>query len=494
MRLLHHGGLLGSEDLLDRRSLLGGEDRLDRRSLLGSNRGLGDERLLGHRYGVRRGLFRLRFLCGGHDGHTLGNRTGVRDRSVLGDRTRAAHRHVLGHRSDRALGGDTGVRHELRLGALLVDLGLRRLLRLLRRLTGERGLDALGQLARLVDPGVPGGLGADVGERRRGLPREHLALHLPGGPGLGRLSQARSGTGTRGDGGGRTRLGCDDPGVQSRGDATAHRDRSLQLSRLLRGFTVRFGNRNNRFRCLRPRAHRRLDAPRGRALRGQVPELRCVEVLGAGRHRARLPHRRARGATVGEGADRARGGVGEGRAEVQRTARRDGRGRRCGMPDGAQIDGTAVTPVRLVRAGLVHDGFLRSGLVDGGLVRTRLGYGGLRHGGLLRNRLLRGGLVRGAVVRDTLVRDLLRRHLLLRSRRVDCLDDGLGSGRRDLVAPGALGARQQQKVFVLGGGLGEVGVRAVRGNARLFHHACVLRQPLGRDLAGVGHAYPSPIG
>ncbi len=77
---------------------------------------------------------------------------------------------------------------------------------------------------------------------------------------------------------------------------------------------------------------------------------------------------------------------------------------------------------------------------------------------------------------------------------MDGLDDGLGSGRRDLVAPGTLGARQQQEVFVLGGGLGEVGVRAVRGNARLFHHACVLRQPLGRDLAGVGHAYPSPIG
>ena len=28
----------------------------------------------------------------------------------------------------------------------------------------------------------------------------------------------------------------------------------------------------------------------------------------------------------------------------------------------------------------------------------------------------------------------------------------------------------------------------------LLHHACVLRQSLARDLAGVGHAYPSPIG
>ncbi|NUO43558.1 MAG: hypothetical protein HOV82_16160, partial [Streptomyces sp.] len=78
--------------------------------------------------------------------------------------------------------------------------------------------------------------------------------------------------------------------------------------------------------------------------------------------------------------------------------------------------------------------------------------------------------------------------------RLQGLDDGLRCGRGDLVAPCALGARQQQQVFVLGGGLGEVGVRTVRGDARLFHHACVLRQSLARDLAGVGHAYPSPIG
>ncbi|WP_258573734.1 hypothetical protein [Streptomyces sp. KM273126] len=55
------------------------------------------------------------------------------------------------------------------------------------------------------------------------------------------------------------------------------------------------------------------------------------------------------------------------------------------------------------------------------------------------------------------------------------------------MAPRTLGARQQQ-LFVHGGGLGEVGVRTRRVDARLLHHACVLRQPLGRDLAGVGHA------
>ncbi|PAK24944.1 hypothetical protein CJD44_19580 [Streptomyces sp. alain-838] len=77
---------------------------------------------------------------------------------------------------------------------------------------------------------------------------------------------------------------------------------------------------------------------------------------------------------------------------------------------------------------------------------------------------------------------------LVRARLVHGLDDRLRRGRRDLVAPGALGSRQQQQVLVLGGGLGEVGVRAGCGDARLLHHACVLRQPLARDLAGVGHA------
>ncbi|NED71306.1 hypothetical protein G3I51_02835, partial [Streptomyces sp. SID9944] len=129
---------------------------------------------------------------------------------------------------------------------------------------------------------------------------------------------------------------------------------------------------------------------------------------------------------------RARGGVGDRRAEVQRAARRRGgdglRGHRVGVQDAAEVDGTAVAARQFVRA-----------------------------------------------------------------RLVDGLDDRLRGGRGHLVAPGAVGAREQQ-VFVLGGRLGEVGVHAVRGDARLLHHACALRQPLARDLAGVGHAYPSPIG
>ncbi|WP_157855767.1 hypothetical protein [Streptomyces aureocirculatus] len=64
------------------------------------------------------------------------------------------------------------------------------------------------------------------------------------------------------------------------------------------------------------------------------------------------------------------------------------------------------------------------------------------------------------------------------------------------LAPRALGTRHQQQVVVLGGVVGRVeeGVRGRRGDARLLHPACALRQSLARDLAGVGHAYPSPIG
>ncbi|MBC9725595.1 hypothetical protein [Streptomyces sp. TRM68367] len=205
--------------------------------------------------------------------------------------------------------------------------------------------------------------------------------------------------------------------------------------------------RDNRFRGGRPGVHRwlcrALCAPGRRALLGRLVRRRYVEVLGAGRRRSGLPYRRVGRAAVGEGADRAGGDVRDGRAEVQRAARRRRRhslggylGRRLDrrlagarMADRAEVDGAAVAAGHLVRARLVHG-----------------------------------------------------------------LDDRFRRGRRDLVAPRALRAGQQQQVFVLGGGLGEVGVRAVRGGARLLHHACVLRQPLARDLAGVGHAYPSPIG
>ncbi|GAA1883955.1 hypothetical protein GCM10009837_01850 [Streptomyces durmitorensis] len=64
------------------------------------------------------------------------------------------------------------------------------------------------------------------------------------------------------------------------------------------------------------------------------------------------------------------------------------------------------------------------------------------------------------------------------------------------LAPGALGTRHEEQVVIVGGGdvrggtLGgvEEGVRIRGGDARLLHHACVLRQSLARDLAGVGHA------
>ncbi|GFE18212.1 hypothetical protein Sgleb_62590 [Streptomyces glebosus] len=85
---------------------------------------------------------------------------------------------------------------------------------------------------------------------------------------------------------------------------------------------------------------------------------------------------------------------------------------------------------------------------------------------------------------------------------------------RGLLAPGALGARHQQIVVRDRAiGLAEVGVFArSRHHAWLLRRsgvgrggsgrrlrlpgmsACVLRLSLARDLAGVGHAYPSPIG
>ncbi|WP_158692019.1 hypothetical protein [Streptomyces aurantiacus] len=85
-------------------------------------------------------------------------------------------------------------------------------------------------------------------------------------------------------------------------------------------------------------------------------------------------------------------------------------------------------------------------------------------------------------------------YLYLRSLRGLRLPGARLRGLR--LAPRALGTRHQQQVVVLGGVLGgvEEGVRGRRGDARLLHPACVLRQSLARDLAGVGHAYPSPIG
>nr|WP_308061862.1 hypothetical protein [Streptomyces sp. LBUM 1477] len=192
--------------------------------------------------------------------------------------------------------------------------------------------------------------------------------------------------------------------------------------------------RNDRFCGRSPGRHR------GGGLRGGADPLRHgllgrVEVLRAGVAYGARRHGGTGRPAVGEGADRAGGGVGGRRTEVQRAAghRRLRDGGRDGGTDGAQVVRAAVAAGHLVRA-----------------------------------RLMDGGLV-------------------------DDLDDGLGGGRGHLVAPRALGARQQE-IFVLGGGLGEVGVRTRRRDARLLHHACALRQSLARDLAGVGHAYPSPIG
>ncbi|MEF2525700.1 hypothetical protein [Streptomyces sp. CS62] len=64
-----------------------------------------------------------------------------------------------------------------------------------------------------------------------------------------------------------------------------------------------------------------------------------------------------------------------------------------------------------------------------------------------------------------------------------------------------MAARHEQEFFVLGLGgvvhevLEGVGARLrdLSRNALLVHHARVVRESLARYLAGVGHAYPSPI-
>ena len=141
--------------------------------------------------------------------------------------------------------------------------------------------------------------------------------------------------------------------------------------------------------------------------------------------------------------------------------------------DGAEVDGTGVPAAALMVTGL-----------DGHRLET---------GGPLGGRVVRRGLL-GVLILVRLLRERL--------------------GRR-LFAPGALGARHQQQIVVLDDGVGlvEVGVCAGRGHhARQLRRsgvgrggsgrrlrlpgmsACVLRLSLARDLAGVGHAYPSPIG
>ncbi|MGC0425065.1 hypothetical protein RKD32_001420 [Streptomyces sp. SAI-195] len=375
---------------------LGGRGFLGRGGLRGvCRRGLTESLRCFCRY--RRRCFLRSRLHGSHRGH--GDLLGLRNRggllgpsdvlSLLGGLRHGGH----GLRRDR-LGSRYGL---LRGAGHLLRLGLRRLFR-------RRSLHRSRSLRR------------SRSRRRSRSLRLSRSLHLRGSllrfAGLvgapGRPARRRHGLRRHA---GHERLG------------RAHR-----LGHLL----LRY--RNNRFRRPRPGVHRgllglrhRLRSPGCRRLRDRHGGLRHVEVLGPRGRRAGVPYRRVGGAAVGEGADRARGGVRDRRTEVEGPARRDRGGRgvlcRVGQPDAAEVDRAAVATGHLVRAGLVHG-----------------------------------------------LHDRLRRR------------------RRDLVAPGTLGSRQQQQVLVLGGGLGEVGVRAGCGDARLLHHACVLRQPLARDLAGVGHA------
>ncbi|MFD0376730.1 hypothetical protein [Streptomyces sp. NPDC127112] len=209
-----------------------------------------------------------------------------------------------------------------------------------------------------------------------------------------------------------------------------------------------------------------------------------------------------------------------------------GRGCRRGRDhEPAEVQGTGVTAAGLVRARAV-----------GGGVGEALGGGGgvgeaerpAREGVVLQ-RLAREGLTRHRLAGD----GLLARHRVARLREAELprlgVTGGLGLGVLGLgvfgvalvggelageggdlrhhlrVAPGTalpVPARHQQEFLVLGRVVDEVlegvagrGHRRQRGhlrdrsgNALLIHHARVVRVTLARDLAGVSHAYPSPIG
>ncbi|MGX1502503.1 UNVERIFIED_CONTAM: hypothetical protein RKD43_001128 [Streptomyces graminofaciens] len=142
----------------------------------------------------------------------------------------------------------------------------------------------------------------------------------------------------------------------------------------------------------------------------------------------------------------------------------------------------------------------RRGVLRRRLLRVRRAGRGGR--GLLGSVHGRGGSVVlylvGGVVHLVLAAVVLRRRVVMGGRRYGGVLVGGGrplrvtrlGGCRVLIAPRALRAGHQQQVVLFRAVLGgfEEGVRAGSGDARLLHHACVLRQPLARDLAGVSHA------
>lgn len=203
----------------------------------------------------------------------------------------------------------------------------------------------------------------------------------------------------------------------------------------------------------------------------------------ADRDRRRLGAQRSGRAAVRQGPYDAAGGLGHGRTHVQRAPDGGRGGHRSGGGGGRRDDESA----EVERAGITA-----AGLVGARAVRAVLGVrGGL---GVRRNPGVRGlRAVGGVPVQVGLgVMGL----------------DGEGGGLRDdlRVAPRALAARHQEQFLVLrlGRVVHEVLEGVVRGNrcrdldrsgdALLIHHARAVRETLARYLAGVSHAYPSPIG
>ncbi|GAA1316198.1 hypothetical protein GCM10009647_044870 [Streptomyces sanglieri] len=218
---------------------------------------------------------------------------------------------------------------------------------------------------------------------------------------------------------------------------------------------------------------------------------------------------RARGSAVGERTHDSAGrrtavgrrAVGHDRAAVQRATRRGlGLGGRSGGRGGRrdayarQVDRTGVAATGLVGSLAGPGQLLRHRLLSG--VRLRgLGPDGLLHLDLDGALGLRGGLAGRLGIGLCHGLGLIGALSGQRGLGGDALGV-LARGRYGLrVAPSSLRARHQEEVFVLGDMLGgsEVGVGVRGGDARLLHRACVLRQSLDRDLAGVTHAYPSPI-
>ncbi|GAA1163151.1 hypothetical protein GCM10009578_001870 [Streptomyces rhizosphaericus] len=219
---------------------------------------------------------------------------------------------------------------------------------------------------------------------------------------------------------------------------------------------------------LRLGPHLRLGRPLVRHLRlrlGRDPRLQNLRNGLLLRRRLRLGLRLAYGrgvptrrrAPVGERTHHAAGGVGHRRAHVERAP---------GGGGGCRVGG---------RGG----GRLRYGLLRHGLWLGHLGLG--VRGGVEHPRLVRPGLVLGLLLAPGALGARHQQQVVLLAHVFGAVEEGVGGAGRDTGL---------WLFDVTGVGRRGMDIRRVRVSES---SACVLRQSLARDLAGVGHAYPSPI-